>query len=59
VVGDRLAQAVEGLDGVELVVGFGVAIVAFDDLAVLDDRPAGDEGEADAAPVGAEAADRR
>jgi len=58
VVGDRLAQAVESLDGVELVVGFGVAIVALNDLAVLDDRPAGDEGEADATlAVGAEAAD--
>ena len=57
-IGDRLGEAVEGLDGVELVVGLIVAVLALDDLAVLDDRPGGDEGEADAAlGFGAEAGD--
>src|SRR3546814_3471003 len=49
VVGDRLAEAVEGLDGVELVIGLGVAVLVLLDLAVLDDRLRCDEGEADAA----------
>src|SRR3546814_20778461 len=49
VVGDRLAEAVEGLHRVELVVGLGVAVVVLLDLAVLDHRLGGDEAEADAA----------
>src|SRR3546814_3055389 len=60
VVGDRLAEAVEGLDGVELVIGLGVAVLVLLDLAVLDDRLRCDEGEADAAlAVRTEAADVR
>src|SRR3546814_2714508 len=60
VIGDRLAEAVEGLDLVELVVGLGVAVAVLLDLPVLDHRLRGDEAEARASfAVGAEAADVR
>src|SRR3546814_16868565 len=49
VAADGLAETAKGLDGVELVPGFGVALAVLLDLAVLDDGLAGDEGEADAA----------
>src|SRR3546814_5290578 len=60
VAADGLAETAKGLDGVELVPGFGVALAVLLDLAVLDDGLAGDEGEADAAlRIIAEAGDRK
>src|SRR3546814_13844943 len=58
VVGDRLAEAVEGLHRVELVVGLGGAVVVLLDLAVLDHRLGGAYAEVEAAlAVGAAVSD--